>query len=155
MDHLHLTFVDYLSPQLSTRPIRHLLWLSVSCGTQGSTVQKSFPHKCGQKNSCSAFNAVVVAFPWIFLGFFLSRMFMRHVLINGVSWKVILVAGIDTWDAFIISKEGFSLGPPSIRSLLMRLWIGTSNNYLFLLGPFNVLGQGQNPIYDFEPLSLH
>ena len=69
LDHLDPTFVDHLSPYLSVYPIRHLLWLSVSCGNQGSTVQGFSPHKCGQKSSCSTYNAVVVAFPQIFFGF--------------------------------------------------------------------------------------
>ena len=85
LDHFHPILVDHLSPYLSTCPIRHPLWFSVSYGSQGSTVQKSSPHKCGQKNSFSAFNAVVTAFSQIFLGFLLSRMFMRHVLIIGAS----------------------------------------------------------------------
>ena len=66
MDHLDPTLVDHLSYYLSTCPIRHLLQLSVSCGSQDSTVQRSFPHKCGQKSSCNAFYAVVVAFSQIF-----------------------------------------------------------------------------------------
>ena len=57
MDHLDLTLVDDLSPYLSTYPIRHPLWLSMSCGNQSSTVQRFSPHKCGQKSSRSAFNA--------------------------------------------------------------------------------------------------
>ena len=69
LDHLHPIFVDHLSPHLSTRPIKHLFWLLVSCGSQGSTVQRSSPHKCGQKSSYSAFNAVVAAFPQIFHSF--------------------------------------------------------------------------------------
>ena len=60
LDHLHPTLIDHLSPQLSTCPIRYLLWLSMSCGSQSSTVQRSSPHKCGQKSRYSAFNAVVV-----------------------------------------------------------------------------------------------
>ena len=36
----------------------------------------------------------------------------------------------------------------------MRLQIGISNNYLFLLGPFNVLEQGQSPIRESGPMSL-
>ena len=68
-DHLDPTLVGFLNPYLSIFPIRHPLWLSVSCGDQGSTVQESSPHKCGQKSSCSAFNMVVAAFPYIFFGF--------------------------------------------------------------------------------------
>ena len=85
LDHLDPTLVDHLSPHLSVCPIRHPLWSSVSCNSQGNIVQGSSLHKCGQKSSYSAFNVVVAAFPWIFLGFLHSRMFMRHVLIIGAS----------------------------------------------------------------------
>ena len=95
LDHLHLTLIDHLSPHLSTCPIRHLLGLFVSYGSQCITVQKSSPHKCGQKSSRSAFNTVVATFPYIFLGFFLSHMFMRHVPIIGASWRVVLVTKMD------------------------------------------------------------
>ena len=63
LNHLDPTLVDHPNPYLSTCPIRHPLWFSVSCSSQCSTVQRSSPHKCGQKSSCSAFNAVVAAFP--------------------------------------------------------------------------------------------
>ena len=69
LDHLHPTLVDHLSPHLSTRPIRHLLWLSVSCDSQDSTIQGSSPHECDRKSSCNAFNAVVAIFHQIFFGF--------------------------------------------------------------------------------------
>ena len=94
LDHLDPTLVDHLSSYLSTYPIRHPFWLSVSCGSQGSIVYGPSPHKYGQKSSCSPFNAVVAAFPQIFLGSPHSRMFMMHVSITGVSWKVTLNVGI-------------------------------------------------------------
>ena len=56
------TLVHHLSPHLSICPISHILWLSVNGGGWNYTVQKSSPHKCGQKSCRSAFNAVVVAF---------------------------------------------------------------------------------------------
>ena len=56
------TLVHYLSLHLSMCPISHLLWLSVNGGGWNCTVQRSSPHKCGQKSCCSAFNAVVAAF---------------------------------------------------------------------------------------------
>ena len=53
--------------------IRTLTWVpvpsdtpsgfSMSCGSQGSIVQRSSPHKCSQKSSCSAFNEMVATFP--------------------------------------------------------------------------------------------
>ena len=96
LDHLHPTLVDHLSRHLSTCPIKHPLQFSVSCDSQGSTVQRSSPHKCGQKSSCNAFNVVVAAFPQIFLGFLPSHMFMRHVPIIGASWRVTLIARVHT-----------------------------------------------------------
>ena len=64
--HLDPILVDHLSYYLSTCSIRYLLQLSVSCDSQDSTVQRSSPHKCSQKSSCNAFNAVVVVFSQIF-----------------------------------------------------------------------------------------
>ena len=94
LDHLHPPPVDHPNPYLSTCPIRHPLWFLVSCGSQGSAVQRSSPYKCGQKSSCIAFNAVVATFPYIFLDFLPSRMFKRHVSIIGVSWKITLTDGV-------------------------------------------------------------
>ena len=110
----------YIAPYLSTRPSRHPLWLSVNCGSQCSIIQRYSPHKYGQKSSCNAFNAVAAAFPQIFLDSLPSCMFMRHVPTIRASWKVILITGMHTWTAYITSGEEFLLGPPSIRSLLMR-----------------------------------
>ena len=61
------TLVHHLSPHSSICPIRHLLWLSVNGGGWDCTVQRSSPHKCGQKSCCSAFNAVVAAFDFRYL----------------------------------------------------------------------------------------
>ena len=58
--------VDHPNHYLSTCPIRHRHRPFVSWDDQGSTVQGSFPHKCGQRVSCRAFNAVVATFSWIF-----------------------------------------------------------------------------------------
>ena len=94
VNHLDPIFIDHLSPYSSAPPIRHPLWLSVSCGSQGSTVQESSPHKCGQKSSCSAFNAMEAAFLQIFLGSLPSRMLMRHIPITGASMKITFIIGI-------------------------------------------------------------
>ena len=56
------TLVHHLSSHLSTCPISHLLWLSVNGDGWNCTVQRSSPHKCGQKNCYNAFNAVIAAF---------------------------------------------------------------------------------------------
>ena len=60
--HLDRTLVSHLNLHSSTCPIKHLLWLSMSCSGWDYTVQGSSPHKCGQKSCCSALNAVVIAF---------------------------------------------------------------------------------------------
>ena len=70
LDDLDPTLVDELSLYLSSYPIRHPLWPSVSCGSQDSTVQGSSLHKCGQKISYRTFNAVVTVFPLDILGHF-------------------------------------------------------------------------------------
>ena len=88
LGHLNPTLIIYLSPYLSTCPIRYPLWLFVSCVRRDNTVQRSSLHKCGQKNSYSAFNAVIAVFPLIFLSSLPSCTFMRHVPIAGTSWRV-------------------------------------------------------------------
>ena len=56
------TLIHHLSPHLTICLISHLLWLSVNGDGWNCTIQRSSPHKCGQKSCCSAFNAVVAAF---------------------------------------------------------------------------------------------
>ena len=56
------TLVHHLSLHLNICPISHLPWLSMNGGGWNCTVQRSSPHKCGQKSCYSAFNAVVAAF---------------------------------------------------------------------------------------------
>ena len=90
VNHLDPILIDHLSPYSSAPPIRHPLWLSVSCSSQGSTVQESSPHKCGQKVSCWTFNAVAAAFPQIFPNFHPFSTFIMHVPLRGISWKVTL-----------------------------------------------------------------
>ena len=151
LDLLDPMLVDHLSPYLSICPIRHPLWLFMSCDCQGSTVQESSPHKCGQKSSCSAFNAVVAAFPQIFLSFYHSGTFMMHVPIIGTSQKITLVIKIHTGAVPSLSEEMFLLGPPFTYSLLMRLQTEITYSYLFLLGPFVSLDKAQGPIYTLGP----
>ena len=94
LDHLDPTLVDHLNFHLSVCPIRHPLRFSVSCGSQENTVQGSSKHKCDQESSCSAFNAVVAAFPKIFPRSHHLWTFMIHNFIIGASWKVIMIFGI-------------------------------------------------------------
>ena len=62
LDHLDRILVNHLNLHSSIYPIKYLLWLSANGGGWDCTVQGSSPHKCNQKNCCSAFNAVVAAF---------------------------------------------------------------------------------------------
>ena len=62
LDHLDRTLVSHSNLHSSTCPIRHLLWLSVSCSDWDYTVQGFSPYKCGQKSCCSVLNAVLTAF---------------------------------------------------------------------------------------------
>ena len=62
LDHLDRTLVSHSNLHSSTCPIKHLLWLSVSCSSWDYTVQGSSLHKCGQKSCCSTLNAVVTTF---------------------------------------------------------------------------------------------
>ena len=52
LDHPSPTLVSHLRLYLSTLPIGHSFWYSVSCGDPDSTVQESCPHKWGQDVSC-------------------------------------------------------------------------------------------------------
>ena len=56
------TLVHHLNTHSSICPIRHLLWLFVNGGGWDCTVQRSSPHKCGQKSCYNAFNVIMVAF---------------------------------------------------------------------------------------------
>ena len=40
-------------------------------------------------------------------------MFMIHVLVTRVSWKVTVIVGVHVWAVIIMSKDIFLLGPPS------------------------------------------
>ena len=84
LDHLDRTLVNHLNLHLSTCPIRYLLWLSVNGGGWDCIVQGSSPHKCGQKNCCSAFNAVVAVF-LLDIFVFLSSSYVPEV--HPYRWK--------------------------------------------------------------------
>ena len=90
LDDLDPILVDHLSHYLSVCPIRHPLQFSVSCGNQNSTVQESSPHKCGQKVSCKAFNALAATFLQIFPNFHSSNTFMMHVPLSRIFQNVTL-----------------------------------------------------------------
>ena len=62
LSYLDHTLVHHLSPHSSICPIKYLLWLSVNGGGWAYIVQRSSPHKYGQKSCYNAFNVVVAAF---------------------------------------------------------------------------------------------
>ena len=84
-NYLDPTLVDHLSPYLSVYPIRYPLQLFVSCGSQDSTVQGFSPHKCNQKSSFNAFNAVAAALSQTFPSSYPSNMFVMPAPSSGVS----------------------------------------------------------------------
>ena len=79
-------FVNHPSHYLSVCHIGHPLWLFMSWDSQGSTVQRFSSHKCGQKVSYRAFNAVAATFPWIPLSLHPSCTFIIYVPISRTSW---------------------------------------------------------------------
>ena len=83
-DHLDLPFVNHLNLHLSTCHIRPLLWFSVNGSGWECTVQKSFPHKCGQKSFYNALNAVIIAF-LLDISTFLSFPYVSEV--HPYRWK--------------------------------------------------------------------
>ena len=94
LNNLHPPLVDHSKPYLSACPIKHPLQLSVSCDSQGNTVQRSSPHKCVQKSSYSAFNVVVTTFSQIFSGFLPFHESAKYIYVIEASWKVTLIAGL-------------------------------------------------------------
>ena len=103
------TLVHHLSSHLSTCPISHLLWLSVNGDGWNCTVQRSSPHKCGQKSCYSAFNAVVAAFA--------SRYFCI-LIIFACAWNSSLSLN-PSWGSPRLPKylfDRYSLHPRSINS---------------------------------------
>ena len=94
LNNLYPPLVDHPKLYLSTCPIRHPLQLSVSCGSQYNTVQRSSPQKCDLKSSSNTFNVVVTTFSQIFLGFLPSHVSAKYIYVIEASWKVTLIAGL-------------------------------------------------------------
>ena len=86
LGHLDRTLIHHLNLYLSICLVKRLLWLSVNGGGWDYTVQGSSPHKCGQKSCCSAFNAVVAAFP-LDISVFLSSSYVLKVYLH--CWKLL------------------------------------------------------------------
>ena len=132
-------------------PSDSLSGFSVSCDSQGNTVQGSCQHKCDQESSCSAFNAVVTAFSKIFLRFHHPWTFMIHILITGASWKVIMIVRTCIWYVFLVSEEIFILRPSS--HLYFPHWVLGLNHSLPFTRPRTAqfLVKAQGPTCDLGP----
>ena len=130
----------------------------MSYGSQGNTIQESSPHKCGQKSSCSAFNAVAEALSQIFPSSYSSSMFVMLASSSGVSWKVALSDRIYVWSVLCLSKETLLLGPPSLTfPLTYYLWDFELNTLTIVHSSSNQStssNKAPGPIYNFGPLLL-
>ena len=128
----------------------------MSCGSQCNTVKRSSKHKCSQKSSCSAFNAMAVALSQIFPSSQSSNMFVMLAPSSGVSWKVTLSDRICIRSALGLSEEIFLLGTPfpifPLEYYFRGLWTQYSHNCLFVLGPINILSQSPMPNIQFWAL---
>ena len=124
---------------MSICPISHLLWLSVNDGGWNCIVQRSSPHKCGQKSCCNAFNAVVAAFA--------SRYFCILIIFT-CAWSSSLFM-----DLLGGSPRLPKYPYPFVFSLRdSTLW--ASPNHLLLLRCIHVLEQGPRaiiPIWALTP----
>ena len=138
---------------MSVCPIRHPLWLSMSCGSQGNTIQGFSPHKCGQKSSCSAFNAVVATFPYIFLSPHHPCTFTIHVTVTRSSWKITLFIRIHTRAIPSLSEEVFLLGLSSHSCLasFTRFYVWHIRHYSLVLGLPVLSVKTQGPIHYLDP----
>ena len=144
------TLVHYLSLHSSICPIIYLLWLSVNGGGWNFTVQRSSPHKYGQKSCCSAFNAIVAAFA--------SRYFCI-LIIFACAWNSSLSLGpprgSPRWPKYLLDR--YSLYP---RSLGSSDYIPSSFLYVILHSKYLLLiyssldvsmfwNKAQGPLYQF------
>ena len=136
--------------------ISHFLWLSVNGGGWNCTVQRSSPHKFGQKSCCSAFNAVVATF--------VSRYFCI-LIIFACAWSSYLSLdssrGSPKLPKYLL--DWYSLYPRSINS---SDYIPSSFLYVILYSrPLLIIyssldvsmssNRAQGPIYQFGLLPPH
>ena len=140
---------------MSACPIKHPLWLSMSCGSQDSIVQGSSPHKCGKKSSCSAFNAVAVALSQIFPSSYSSSMFAMLAPSSGVSWKVTLSDKACIRSTLGLSEKIFLLITPFHWNItFVDFELNTLTTVYSSSDQSTSSDKVQDPIYDFRPLSL-
>ena len=150
------TLVHHLSLHLSICLISHLLWLSVNGDGWNCTIQRSSPHKCGQRSCCSTFNAVAAAFA--------SRYFCI-LIIFACAWSSFLSLdlpeGSPRLPKYLLDR--YSLYPRSINSSdyipSFFLYVIPHSEPLLIIYSFsNVsmsLNRAQGPIYQFGILPPH
>ena len=132
------TLVHHLSPHSSICPIKHLLWLSVNDGGWDCTVQRSSPHKCGQKSCYSAFNAMIVAFAFRYLCILIT-----FACAWNSSLSLDLPGGSLKLPKYLL--DWYSLYPRSINS----------SNYILPSFPYMILHSGPLLIvYSFSDVSI-
>ena len=124
-----------------------------------NTVQRSLPHKCGQRVRFRAFNVVIAAFFQIFLSFHPSCTFITYIPISGISQKVTLNDRIYIWSMLRLFEEILLLGPPPSTFLFATYSWDFKLNTLTIV--YSSLDQptsstkAQGPIYNFGLLSLY
>ena len=133
--------------------IEQLFWLSVSSGWKHYS--KVFSTLIGQKSCCSAFNAVVAAFPKIFLCPYHLLTHLKSIFIARISWKITQVKRISTWLTFVRSEEDdpFGLLPLTLSLHDHSLW-GLSR-HLLLLGRIPISKWGLRPNTKVQAFAPH
>ena len=136
--------------------IKHLPWLFVNGGGWDYTVQRSSPHKCGQKSCCNAFNAVKATFA--------SRYFCI-LIIFACAWSSSLSLdhpeGSPRSPKYLLDQ--YSLYPRSIGSsdyiLSIFLHLVLHSEHLLLIYSSSDVSMSRNraqgPLYQFGLLPPH
>ena len=142
------TLVDHLSHYLSVCPTGHPFWPSMSRDSQCSIVQGSSSHKCGQKVSCSAFNAVAAVLSQIFPSSHSFSVFVTHAPSSGVSWKATLSDKICIRSMLGLSEEIFLIGP-HFPTFPLACYLRDSKLNTFIT-VYSSSAKAQGPIYNFK-----
>ena len=147
------TLVYHLSLHLSICPISHLLWLSVNGSGWNYTVQRSSPHKCGQKSCCSAFNVVVAAF---------ASKYFWILIIFACAWSsslsLDLPGGSSKLPKYLLDRYSLYLRSIDSRTISLHIfftWLYTlSISYPFTPRMYPCLGIGPRPVIPIWVLTL-
>ena len=85
-------------------------------------------------------------------------MFIIHVLISGISWKVTLIDRIYIWSVLCLSEEILLLGPPPptfpFATYSWDFKLNTLTTVYSFSDQSTSSAKAQSPIYSFRPLSL-